>query len=100
MMEQDSTQHAAHSTQHRGLLPSLVHFSLRFRGVIVALAILATGYGVWSLSHARYDVFPEFASKQIEIQTEAPGLAPEQVEVLVTRAVENALNGTEHLESL
>src|SRR6476659_9000605 len=82
------------------MLSTLVRLSLRFRGVVIALAVVALGYGIYSLANARYDVFPEFASKQIEIQTEAAGLAPEQVELLVTRAVENAINGTEGLEAL
>jgi CzcA family heavy metal efflux pump len=82
------------------LLSTIVRLSLRFRGVVIALAIVAAGYGIYALANARYDVFPEFASKQIEVQTEARGLAPEQVELLVTRAVENAINGTEGLEAL
>jgi CzcA family heavy metal efflux pump len=82
------------------LLATIVRLSLRFRGVVIALAIVAVGYGIYSLANARYDVFPEFASKQIEVQTEAAGLAPEQVELLVTRGVENAINGTEGLEAL
>src|SRR4051812_32803017 len=99
------TQHSALSSPSAlgprpSALGAVVHFSLRFRGVILALAIVGLGYGIWSLTQAKYDVFPEFASKVIEIQTEAPGLAPEQVELLVTRQVENAINATEGLESL
>src|ERR1051325_1775227 len=82
------------------VLGAVVAFSLRFKGVVIALATLALAYGIYSLAQARYDVFPEFAAKQIEVQTEAAGLAPEQVEVLVTRQIENALNGTEGLEAL
>jgi CzcA family heavy metal efflux pump len=82
------------------LLSRIVHQSLRHRGVVIALAILATGYGVFSLVNARYDVFPEFAAKQIEIQTEAPGLSPEQVEQLVTQKIESAVNGAEGLTAM
>ncbi len=83
-----------------GLLNSIVSFSLRFRGVVIALACLFLGYGAWTLSRAKYDVFPEFAPPQVVIQTEAPGLAPEQTEVLVTQPIENALNGMGGVHSL
>lgn len=46
------------------------------------------------------DVFPSFAPPQVEIQTDASGLAPEEIESLVTRPIESAINGTPGLESL
>ncbi|WP_317615829.1 efflux RND transporter permease subunit [Phormidesmis priestleyi] len=46
------------------------------------------------------DVFPAFAPPQVEIQTDAAGLAPEEVESLVTRPIESAINGTPGLVSL
>ncbi|MGH9454551.1 MAG: efflux RND transporter permease subunit, partial [Terriglobia bacterium] len=82
------------------MLKSIVHFSLRFRGMVIALACAVLVYGVYSLPTARYDVFPEFAPPQVSIQTEAPGLAPEQVEVLVTTPIENAMVGVPGIESL
>jgi len=83
-----------------GILGAVVRFSLRFRGVIIALACAWLGYCAYILSTAKYDVFPEFATPQIAVQTMAPGLAPEQVEALVTQPIENALNGVPGLESL
>ena len=71
----------------RNMLNAIVHFSLRFRGIVIALACALLGYGPYSLSQARYDVFPELAPPQVVIQAEAPGLAPEQVEVLVTQPI-------------
>jgi len=82
------------------MLTAIVEFSLRFRGVIIALACVLTAYGFYALARAKYDVFPEFAPPQVVIQTEAPGLAPEQVEVLVTQPIENAVNGVPGIESL
>jgi CzcA family heavy metal efflux pump len=82
------------------MLGSIVRFSLRFRGVIIALATVALGYGAYTLVQARYDVFPEFAPPEVVIQTEAPGLSPEQVESLVTQPIENALVGLEGIEAL
>ena len=84
----------------KGVLGRIIGFSLHFRGVVLVLAAALIGYGLYSLSRAKYDVFPEFAPPQVVIQTEAPGLAPEQVEVLVTQLVENAINGVPGIESL
>ena len=87
-------------TGERGPQAALIRFSVRFRGVVVALACIVLGYGVYTLQQAKYDVFPEFAPPQVGIQTEAPGLAPEQVEVLVTQPLENVINGVPGLTSL
>jgi CzcA family heavy metal efflux pump len=82
------------------MLNWLVSHALRFRGVVVALACLIVAYGIYVTTKTRLDVFPEFASPQIVVQTEAPGLSAEQVEALVTRPVESALNGTPGLQSI
>src|SRR5258708_2539427 len=82
------------------MLPTLVHFSIRFRGVVIALACVLTGYGIYAAARAKYDVYPEFAPPLVVIQTEALGLSPEEVESLVTRPVENAVNGVASLESI
>src|SRR2546428_10516376 len=82
------------------MLRTIVARSLRFRGIVLALACLAIGYGLYAASTARRDVFPEFAPPQVVIQTEAPGLSPEEVEALVTRPIEAAVNGAGNLESI
>ncbi len=79
---------------------ALIRFSIRFRGIVIALACILLGYGVYTLQQAKYDVFPEFAPPQVAIQTEAPGLTPEQVEILVTQPLENSINGTPGLQTL
>ena len=75
------------------MLKAIVAFSLRFRGIVIALACLALGYGIYSALNAELGVFPEFAQPQTMIQTEASGLAPDQVETLVTQPIENVLLG-------
>ncbi|MDB6170510.1 MAG: CusA/CzcA family heavy metal efflux transporter, partial [Verrucomicrobia bacterium] len=82
------------------MLQAIVQFSLRFRGVVLALACLLIGYGIFVAANAKLDVFPEFVPPQVTVQTEAPGLAPEQVETLVTRPIENTINGLGSQESL
>ena len=82
------------------MLSRLVEFSIRFRGVVIALACLAIAYGIYTINHAKFDVYPEFAPPQVTVQTEAPGLSSEDVEALVTRPVEFSLNGTPDLTSI
>jgi CzcA family heavy metal efflux pump len=82
------------------MLREIVAFSLRFRGVVVALACVAFGYGIYCALNAPMGVFPEFAPPQVVIQTEAPGLASEQVETLVTQPVENVLLGMNDVASI
>jgi CzcA family heavy metal efflux pump len=83
-----------------GILTAIVRFSLRFRGIIIALATMLILYGLYTVSRVKYDVFPEFAPPRVTIRTEAPGFSPQQVETLVTTPVENAINGVEGIESL
>lgn len=79
---------------------AVIGFAIRFRGIVIALACLLLAYGVYSLGRVKYDVFPEFAPPQVGIQTEAAGLTPEQVEILVTRPIETAINGVPGVQTL
>jgi CzcA family heavy metal efflux pump len=79
---------------------ALVGFAIRFRGIVLAIGCALFGYGWFALGTAKYDVFPEFAPPQVAIQTEAPGLSPEQVEVLVTQPIETSVNGLAGVESM
>ena len=75
------------------MLSAIVRFSVQFRGVIASLAMLLLGFGFYDLTRAGLDIFPEFSPKLVIVQTEAPGLSAEQVEVLVSQPIENALAG-------
>src|SRR5260370_1964144 len=66
----------------------------------MSVSCMLLAYGAYALGRANYDVFPEFAPPQVGIQTEAPGLTPEQVEILVTRPIENAINGAAGVQTL
>ena len=82
------------------MMRALVALSVRYRGAISALALLALVLGGWGALRSPLDVFPEFVPSQVDIQTEAPGFAPQQVEELVTKQVENAVNGAAGLAIL
>jgi CzcA family heavy metal efflux pump len=80
------------------LIAFIVRQSIRYPGVIVALALTVVVYGLYVLTRANLDVFPEFSPSQVVIQTEAPGLSAELVERQVTQPIENALSGTAGVE--
>lgn len=82
------------------MLNHIVHFSLKFRGIVVTLACVPVGYGIYVAAHAKLDVLPNFVPPEVSVETEAPGLSPEQVEILVTRPLENAINGLGNMEAL
>ena len=82
------------------MLAALVRFSIRFYGIVIALAVLILLYGSYRFTTAGLDIFPEFAPKRVIIQSESPGLSAEQVEVLVTRQIEMSISGLVGLESV
>jgi CzcA family heavy metal efflux pump len=82
------------------MVRSLVALCTRHYGAVSALTVFALLLGAWGALHAPLDVFPEFVPSQVTIQTEAPGFAPQQVEELVTKPVEIAVNGASGLATL
>ena len=82
------------------MIGSIVRLSIRYAGVVVALAVVLACYGLYSLSRADLNVFPEFSPSQVVIQTEAPGLSAELVETQVTARIEAAVAGVTGIESL
>src|SRR5260370_27554799 len=82
------------------MLNRIVNFSMKFRGVVGGLVCVLVGSGIYVPAHPKLDVFPNFVPPQVVVQTEAPGLSPEQVEVLVTRPIENTINGLGNMASL
>lgn len=75
------------------LLNQILKTSITQRWFIVIASICITIWGVVSVSQMPLDVFPEFAPPQVDIHTEAPGLAPEEVETQITVPIESAVNG-------
>ncbi|WGV24996.1 efflux RND transporter permease subunit [Halotia branconii] len=82
------------------MLNAILKWSIVQRWIVVLGAIVVTFLGVYNLTQMPLDVFPDFAPPQVEIQTEAPGLAPEEVESLITLPIESAVNGTPGVETV
>ena len=66
------------------MLNSILKWSIAQRWLVVIGAIVITILGSYNLTRMPLDVFPSFAPPQVEIQTEAEGLAPEEIESLIT----------------
>ena len=79
---------------------ALIRWSIRYRGIVTLLSVVWLVAGIAIAMRAPLDVFPEFVPPQVTIQTEAPGLAPEQVEQMVTRPIEAAVNGAPGVEQM
>jgi len=82
------------------LLNSAIRFALHNRMLIAALATFALLYGGWQISQLPIDVFPNLNRPRVVVMTEAPGLAPEEVEALVTFPLETALNGAAGVQAV
>lgn len=82
------------------MLNAVVKWSIAQRWLVAIASILILLWGFRVLTQMPLDVFPNFAPPQVEIQTEATGLAPEEVESLVTRPIESAINGTPGVEKV
>jgi CzcA family heavy metal efflux pump len=86
--------------ENRTLMRWIVRSSLRFRFLVVAIAIGLMVFGSLQLQNMRVDAFPEFAPPRIEIQTACLGLSTSDVESLVTVPLEQALNGVKGLDAM
>jgi cation efflux system protein involved in nickel and cobalt tolerance len=76
------------------MLSSMIKWAIARRWLVILGAMILTIWIFRTIIQMPLDVFPTFAPPQVEIQTEAPGLAPEEVESLVTLPIESAINGT------
>ena len=82
------------------MLKAIVRFCIAHPWLVLGAAVMVMALGIATVDRARYDVFPEFVPAQATIQTEAPGLVADQVEALVTRPLEDAINGANGVASV
>ncbi|MBI3781664.1 MAG: efflux RND transporter permease subunit, partial [candidate division NC10 bacterium] len=82
------------------MFPWIIQWSLRNRLLVVVASVVLLIAGLFAVRRITLDVFPEFAPPQVVIQTEAPGLPPQDVELLITFPIETTLNGTPGVEAI
>lgn len=76
----------------------IVSSSLKFRFLVIAIAVALMYFGIGQLRNMPVDVFPEFAPPLVEVQTISIGLSAVEVEALVTIPLEEAFNGLPGLD--
>jgi HME family heavy-metal exporter len=82
------------------MLNAVIRFALQQRMLVIAIALFLIGYGTWQTMVMPIDVFPDLNRPRVVIMTEAPGMAPEEVESLITFPIETTMNGANGVEAV
>ena len=80
------------------MIDALLRFSIARRWVILFLVLIAAAAGVWNYQRLPIDAVPDLTNVQVQINTQAPGYSPLEVEQRITYLVETAIAGLPHLE--
>lgn len=75
------------------MLNKIIHWSLANRLSVLVLSAIILIAGCYTLVHTEVDIFPDLNAPTVTIMTEAPGMAPEEVEKIVTFPIETSMNG-------
>ena len=82
------------------MINKLIEFSLRVRGLVVAVMIGVIAFGIYSYRQMAVDAFPDISPVMVPVFAEAHGMAPEEVERLITFPIENTMNGLPDVEQI
>src|SRR6266850_7939885 len=86
--------HPSPDSSGSSMLNQIIQWSIRNRLIVVIAAVVLMAYGGFIALRAPVDVFPDLTAPTVTILTESHGMAPEEVEALVSLPIEAAMNGT------
>src|ERR1700730_11148336 len=82
------------------MLNAVIRLALRYRMLVIFLSLAALVYGAYVTAHVPIDVFPDLDRPRVVILTEAPNLAPEEIETLITFPIESAVLGANGVQAV
>lgn len=82
------------------MLNAVIRFALQQRLLVIAISIFLVAFGAWQTTRMPIDVFPDLNRPRVVIMTEALGMAPEEVESLITFPIETTMNGANGVEAV
>jgi CzcA family heavy metal efflux pump len=82
------------------MLNAVIRFALRYRMLVIFLSLAALVYGSYVTAHLPIDVFPDLDRPRVVILTEAPHLAPEDIETLITFPIESSVLGATGVQAV
>jgi heavy metal efflux system protein len=80
------------------MIDALIRFSIERRWLVLFLVLLSAALGIWNYQRLPIDAVPDITNVQVQINTQAPGFTPLEVEQRITFPVETAIAGLPHLE--
>lgn len=82
------------------MLNSVIRLALRYRALVLLLALVVMVYGSYLATTLPIDVFPDLDRPRVVLLTECPGLSPEEVELLVAQPIETAILGAPGVQAV
>jgi cobalt-zinc-cadmium resistance protein CzcA len=80
------------------MIDSLLRFAIARRGLILLIVLIVAAAGMWRYQRLPIDAVPDITNVQVQINTQAPGYSPLEVEQRITYAVETAISGLPRIE--
>ena len=80
------------------MIDAILAFSIRQRWLVMIVVLGVAAFGAWNFTRLPIDAVPDITNVQVQINTQAPGYSPLEVEQRITFTIETAMGGLPHLQ--